>query len=250
MSHDAPTDQELAERFRPVFARIAEGAAQRDLDRQLAHEPVRWLAEAGFGALRVPREFGGLGASVEQHYDLLIELGEADSNLPQALRSHFGFIERLYAEVGPALHEPWLRRIADGAIFGNATTERGDHPLGELDTVLRETPDGWRLSGEKFYSTGTLYADWIQVSARREGRAAAPEGHQTFVLVPATAEGVTREDDWTGFGQRLSASGTTRFDAVAVDPAHIEESIKLDLQSGSLSDLGRHEVAECIGACS
>ncbi|OZI51856.1 acyl-CoA dehydrogenase family protein [Bordetella genomosp. 5] len=221
MSHDAPTDQELAERFRPVFARIAEGAAQRDLDRQLAHEPVRWLAEAGFGALRVPREFGGLGASVEQHYDLLIELGEADSNLPQALRSHFGFIERLYAEVDPALHEPWLRRIADGAIFGNATTERGDHPLGELDTVLRETPDGWRLTGEKFYSTGTLYADWIQVSARREGRAAAPEGHQTFVLVPATAEGVTREDDWTGFGQRLSASGTTRFDAVAVDPAHI-----------------------------
>lgn len=221
MSHDAPTDESLAGRFRPIFARIAEGAAERDLKRELAHEPIRWLAEAGFGAVRVPRAFGGLGGSVEQHYDLLIELAEADSNLPQALRSHFGFIERLYAEVDPARHEPWLRRIAQGAIFGNATTERGDHAIGQLDTVVRQHAEGWHLNGEKFYSTGSLYADWIQVTARREGHPPTLQDHQTFVVVPATAAGVTRVDDWTGFGQRLSASGTTRFDNVALEEDQI-----------------------------
>jgi alkylation response protein AidB-like acyl-CoA dehydrogenase len=36
------------------------------------------------------------------------------------------------------------------------------------------------------------------------------------VLVDADAEGVTQHDDWDGFGQRLTASGTTEFDGVAV----------------------------------
>jgi alkylation response protein AidB-like acyl-CoA dehydrogenase len=36
------------------------------------------------------------------------------------------------------------------------------------------------------------------------------------VLVRGDARGVTRLDDWDGFGQRLTASGTTRFDQVEV----------------------------------
>ena len=118
----APTYAELADRYRPIFAKIAEGAVEREQNRELAHEAVNLLREAGFGALRIPRSQGGGGASLSQLFKLLVELGEADSNLPQILRAHFGFIERLYAEIDPALHAPWLRRAADGAIFGNATT--------------------------------------------------------------------------------------------------------------------------------
>lgn len=219
MSFDSAAYEEMAALFRPVFQRIARGAAQRDHDRQLAHEAVDWLRFVRFGALRVPREYGGFGASIEQLFELLIELAEADSNLPQALRSHFGFVERLYVEIDSQHHELWLRRIAEGAIFGNATTERGDHGVGELSTNLRRTHDGWRLNGEKFYSTGTLYADWIQVTARNDQP--VPENHQTVAIVPATASGVERVDDWFGFGQRLSASGTTRFYDVPVQTDHV-----------------------------
>lgn len=218
-AHVEPSYESLAERFRPIFARIAEGAAQRDNERELAYEAVGWLRDAKFGALRVPQAYGGLGASVEQFYELLIELGEADSNLPQILRSHFGFIERLYAEIDPARHEPWLRLIAEGAIFGNATSEIGTNTLGRLQTTLRRDGDEWRLNGEKFYSTGTLYADWIQVSARIEG--SETSNTQTFVVVAATDPGVARLDDWFGFGQRLSASGTTRFEEVRVEDKNI-----------------------------
>jgi len=160
-----PCSVQLAERFRPVFKRIAQGALQRENDRALAHDAVGWLRDAGFGALRVPVASGGLGASVEQLFELLVELGEADSNLPQVLRAHFGFIERLFAEVDPALHAPWLGRAAAGAIFGNATTELGHGALGNLQTTLRQEDGVWLLDGDKFYSTGTLYADWISVSA-------------------------------------------------------------------------------------
>ena len=219
MSHTPPTDAELAARFRPVFARIAEGAAQREHARALAQDAVGWLRDAGFGALRVPREHGGIGATPEQLYELIIELAEADSNLPQALRAHFGFVERVLVEFTPDQRAPWLRRVADGAIFGNATTEAGEGALGQLQTRVFRENGAWLLSGEKFYSTGTLYADWVAVTVQRDNT--DPAQWRTLALVRTDAPGVTRVDDWNGFGQRLTASGTTRFDRVPVEGAHI-----------------------------
>ncbi|ADU37835.1 acyl-CoA dehydrogenase family protein [Variovorax paradoxus] len=215
----APSSQQLLARFHPIFNRIAVHAAQRENDRELAHEPVAWLNAERFGALRVPVEYGGIGASVEQLYDLLIELGEADSNLPQILRAHFGFIERLFAEIDPSLHGPWMRLAAEGVIFGNATTELGEGALGALQTTLSRDGDAWRLDGDKYYSTGTLYADWISVSAQRLN--ADGSSDRVIALVPSEAEGVERVDDWRGFGQRLSASGTTRFRNVRVKPENV-----------------------------
>ena len=78
--------EQLAARFRPIFARIAEGAVERERNRVLPFEQIKWLKEAGFGAVRIPVEHGGAGASLPQLVQLLIELAEADSNLPQALR--------------------------------------------------------------------------------------------------------------------------------------------------------------------
>lgn len=220
-----PASADLFLRFQPIFDRIAQSALRRESNRTLAYEPVGWLRDAGFGALRVPVSAGGLGASVEQFFDLLIGLGEADSNLPQILRAHFGFIERLFAEADPAQHGPWLRRAAEGSIFGNATTELGHGALGALQTTLRREGDEWLLDGDKFYSTGTLYADWIGVAAQRVGPDESP-GERVLVLVPAEAKGIERVDDWRGFGQRLSASGTTRFRRVRVDPAHVLPSAR------------------------
>ncbi|MDO9357942.1 MAG: acyl-CoA dehydrogenase family protein [Polaromonas sp.] len=215
----APSSEELAARFRPIFQRIAEHATQREIERELAHEPVAWLQAERFGALRVPREHGGIGASVEQLYDLLIELGEADSNLPQILRAHFGFIERLLAEIDPALHGPWMRLAAEGVVFGNATTELGDGSLTTMQTTLRRDGDAWCLDGDKYYSTGTLYADWVSVSAQRVNDDGTSD--RVIALVPAEAQGVERVDDWRGFGQRLTASGTTRFRNVRVKPENV-----------------------------
>ena len=219
MSTPTPHDADLRERFHPIFQRIAEGAAQREHTRELAHEPVRWLREAGFGALRVPVEHGGLGATPEQLFELLIDLAEADSNLPQALRAHFNFVERVLYEFAPEHRVPWLRRVADGAIVGNATTELGDGELGRLQTRLYRESGLWLLEGQKYYSTGTLYADWVAVTAEREG--VEPGTLRTIALVSTRAPGVESIDDWSGFGQRLTASGTTRLHRVPVEPVNI-----------------------------
>jgi alkylation response protein AidB-like acyl-CoA dehydrogenase len=202
----------LAARFRPIFADIAAGAVAREQARELPFSEIERLAQAGFGALRVPVDQGGSGASIRDTFRLLIELGAADSNLVQALRAHFAFVESRLNEEDHAANEWWFRRIATGELVGAAMAER----TAGTDTIVSIRPDGdgWRLSGEKYYCTGTLYADWIHV-------AAGHEDERLGVVVSATSEGVTRIDDWDGFGQRLTASGTTRFENVRVEPENI-----------------------------
>ena len=211
----APDNETLTARFRPIFARIAERAAEREHGRELPFDAVGWLRDARFGALRVPVEYGGFGATVEQFFDLLIELAEADSNLPNIFRAHFGQIERLYAEIDPAQHPVWLQRAAAGEIFGNATTEAGDGALGTQATRITRKNGALRLNGTKYYSSGSLYADWIAATAQLQEDDGSERG--IAVLVRADAPGVERIDDWKGFGQRLTGSGTTRFTDVEVD---------------------------------
>ncbi|MEO9327282.1 acyl-CoA dehydrogenase family protein [Gordonia aurantiaca] len=203
------TDERLDDIFAPIFARIAEGAVAREEDRRLAYDEVAWLREAKFGALRVPVELGGYGATVRQLFRLLIDLATAESNLPQALRVHWSFVEDQLSALPDAEAERWLRKVAEGTLVGNAITEPGAGAIDRYQTRLTPKGDGYRLDGTKYYSTGSLYSDHILVAADKDGE-------RVSVLVDAAAEGVTQHDDWDGFGQRLTASGTTEFNDVEV----------------------------------
>ena len=205
----------LAQRFRGLFNEIRASAAEREVRRILPHDHVRALASAGFTALRVPQEYGGSGATLTELFHLLIELGEADSNVAQSLRSHLGFVEQVLNAPRNPWREAWLQRIAQGTLIGPGRSESGEVEQGKRATQLLQIDGRWILRGTKFYSTGALYADWIDVGAT------AADGKALVVLVPRHAPGVEPLDDWNGFGQRLTSSGTTHYRDVEVDPAQI-----------------------------
>jgi len=117
------SDDDLRARFIPIFEKIAAGAVERERNRALPFDEIGLLREAGFGALRVPVEFGGLGATLRQTFDLLIPLAAADSNLSQALRVHFNIVEELRLNKDELVKARWLKPIADGALVGVAVTE-------------------------------------------------------------------------------------------------------------------------------
>ncbi|HLU59372.1 MAG TPA: acyl-CoA dehydrogenase family protein [Pseudonocardia sp.] len=210
------TDEALDARFGPVYERIAAGALEREAQRRLPFQEVEWLRAAGFGRIRVPEEDGGLGATLTQLFRQLIALGRADSNLPQLLRGHIGFVESRLGHADPDNRKRWLRRIVDGALVGNAQSEESSPSFWQNATTVRRVDGGWRLDGRKFYSTGSLFADWILTTATVDG------DHSAIVLVPATAPGVRRLDDWDGFGQRLTGSGTTVFEDVPIADEDVE----------------------------
>ncbi|GJH35875.1 acyl-CoA dehydrogenase family protein [Paraburkholderia hospita] len=206
----------LANRFRPIFARIAEGAAQRDRSRELPHEAIGWLKDAGFGAVRIPVAHGGAGASLPQLFRLLIELAAADSNLPQALRAHFAFVED-WLNVPPGNERyTWFDRFVSGQLVGSAWSEVGDVAVGTLATKVSRRDGQFVVNGSKYYSTGSIFAEWIDVLAKRE-----EDGADVIAAVSTNQPGVTRKDDWDGFGQTTTGSGTTVFDNAAVDAHNI-----------------------------
>lgn len=198
-------------RLRPVFAEIAEGALAREQSRELPFAQVRALRDAGFGALRVPVECGGAGLSIRQLAEILIELAAADSNLPQIFRGHIAFVEDQLVAPPSTIRDRWLRRFAAGEIVGNAWSEVGSGAIGVSGTVVTPASDGWLIDGSKYYTTGSIFADWIDATARDHN------GESVTVLVPTGQDGVTIVDDWDGFGQRLTGTGTIVFESASVD---------------------------------
>lgn len=207
----------LQARFQPLFEQIGAGAVAREQQRELAFEAVELLRGAGFSALRVPPAHGGSGVSLPVLFGLLIDLAEADSNLPQIVRAHFGFVEGRLSSRDAASQDYWFAKVVAGQLWGAAMAERSDSSTNSVS--LAEGEGGWRLNGEKYYCTGTIYADWVAAVAMHDKDFVS-------VVVAVDAPGVTREDDWDGFGQRLSGSGTTRFDNVAVPEAHVLRRFK------------------------
>lgn len=211
------TDYEaLASRFRPIFSRIADTALDRERTRQLPYEPIQWLKAAGFGAVRVPVSHGGAGASLPQLVRLLIELAAADSNLPQALRGHFAFVEDRLNAPDTANRTRWFQRFVAGELFGNAWTEVGDVKIGDVITVVSRKDGQWVVNGSKYYSTGSLFADWIDVFAVRQDT-----GKHVIAAVSAHQPGVRQFDDWDGFGQRTTGSGTSIFENAIVEAENL-----------------------------
>lgn len=206
----------LGAKYRPVFDRIAEGTVDRERHRTLPVEQITWLKQSGFTALRVPERLGGDGADVPELFGLLIELAAADPNVAQALRGHFAFVEdRLYAPDGPQ-RDAWLRRFAAGEIVGNAVTEVGGVTLGDTATRLTPAPGGgWTITGRKYYATGSIFAEWIDATALD------PDGAEVAAIVATGSAAVTVTDDWAGFGQRLTGSGTVVFDHAPVRAEHV-----------------------------
>jgi alkylation response protein AidB-like acyl-CoA dehydrogenase len=196
--------------FADLFERIRADAAAGERDRRSPAAHIRELARGGFGALRVPCEFGGPGLTLRELFAVVIELAASDSNIAQALRAHFLFVEARRRSTDVTEQARWFGLVTAGRLVGNATVERDTKDIFGFTTRISRTDDGLVLDGRKYYSTGTLYSDWVAVAAQ------GPDDRPVYAVVPVDRAGVELLDDWDGMGQRLTASGTTGFDNVAV----------------------------------
>lgn len=213
----AATFDELAARYRPVFEEIGRESLRRELERELPYAAVELLKRSGFTGVRVPVEFGGDGATLPQLFRLLVELAAADPHVPQALRGHIAFVEDRLNAAPSAERDEWLRRFAAGDLVGNAVTEIGNVALGDTTTRLTDDAEtgGYSISGRKYYTTGSIFAEWIDATAL------TPDGVEVAALVSRASDAVAVSDDWTGFGQRLTGSGTTIFSGAPVRREHV-----------------------------
>src|SRR5690606_17158688 len=98
------------------------------------------IRKARLGAIRLPVELGGGGASIQDLFRVVIRLAEVDSDVAHILRFHYYQVEQFLYSSDSEERDIWLKRVADGDIIGNAYSEFHNKSIRVLETTL--TPDG------------------------------------------------------------------------------------------------------------
>jgi SfnB family sulfur acquisition oxidoreductase len=194
----------LAENFR-------QQSAIRDRERRLPHQELEAFSRSGLWGISVPKAFGGAGVSNITLAEVIRIISAADASLGQIPQNHFYALEVLRVNGSPAQQARLYAEVLAGQRFGNALAELGTKTAHDRTTRLSRDGNGWRINGRKFYATGALYAQRIPTSVVDDS------GVQQLAFVPANAAGLSVIDDWSGFGQRTTGSGSVVFDNVYVE---------------------------------
>ncbi|MGG5290628.1 SfnB family sulfur acquisition oxidoreductase [Pseudomonas shirazensis] len=190
-------------------------SALRDRERRLPHAELELFSRSGLWAISVPKAFGGAGVSYVTLAQVIARIAQADGSLGQIPQNHFYALEVLRVNGTPEQQQRLYAEVLAGRRFGNALAELGTKTAHDRTTRLSRDGDGYRINGRKFYSTGALYAQRIPTSVIDD------DGIQRLAFVPADAPGLQVIDDWSGFGQRTTGSGSVVFDNVWVAAADV-----------------------------
>ncbi|PWB32590.1 SfnB family sulfur acquisition oxidoreductase [Pseudomonas sp. SDI] len=182
----------------------------RDRERQLPYPELSLFSRSGLWGISVPKAFGGAGVSNVTLAKVIARIAQADASLGQIPQNHFYALEVLRVNGSAEQQQRLYGEVLAGRRFGNALAELGTKTAHDRTTALSRDGAGYRINGRKFYATGALYAQRIPTSVIDE------QGRQQLAFVPADNAGLTVIDDWSGFGQRTTGSGSVVFDNVYV----------------------------------
>ncbi|MCU9531058.1 SfnB family sulfur acquisition oxidoreductase [Pseudomonas mosselii] len=214
-------DEEALQAARELAEVARQQAAKRDQQRKLPWAEIEQFTRSGLGSISVPKAFGGPEVSFATIAEVFRLISAADPALGQIPQNQFGILQLVRLTATQAQQAVIFRSVLDGWRIGNAGPERGTKDTLTLKARLTRDGDGYRISGEKFYSTGALYAHWVVVKALDD------DGRQRLAFVRRGSPGLRIVDDWSGFGQRTTASGTVLLDQVPVDADLVVDNWRL-----------------------
>ncbi|MBI6851702.1 SfnB family sulfur acquisition oxidoreductase [Pseudomonas cichorii] len=209
-------------------------AARRDQERKLPWSEIELFTRSGLGSISVPKAYGGPQVSFATIADVFRIISAADPALGQIPQNQFGILHLLQDGATEQQKKALFQSVLDGWRIGNAGPERGTQNTLELKARITADGDRFVINGQKFYSTGALFAHWVAVKALDD------EGRQVMAFVKRGSPGLSIVDDWSGFGQRTTASGTVLLDNVPVEAEHVIANWRLALTpniQGAVSQL-------------
>ncbi|MBA1323213.1 MULTISPECIES: SfnB family sulfur acquisition oxidoreductase [Pseudomonas] len=204
-------DAEALQAAHELAAVARANASKRDQQRKLPWAEIELFTRSGLGSISIPKAFGGADVSFVTVAEVFRVISAADPALGQIPQNQFGMLQLLRLTASEAQQALIFGSVLNGWRIGNAGPERGSKDTLTLKARISRDGDAYRISGEKFYSTGALFAHWVAVKALDD------EGRQRLAFVRRGSPGLRIVDDWSGFGQRTTASGTVLLDQVPVE---------------------------------
>ena len=209
-AHIIQTDAEALEIAYDLAQQFKTHSIQRDAERILPFNEIEAYSQSGLWAITVPKEYGGADVSSYTVAQIIALISGVDGSIGQIPQNHFYALEVLRNTGTEEQKLKLYSEVLQGARFGNALAEFKTKNAAQKQTSILKTNQGFEVNGEKFYCTGSLFAQRIPTLVKDENN------REFLAFIPRDSAGIELIDDWSGFGQRTTGSGTVKFNHVAV----------------------------------
>lgn len=196
-----------------VTRRLAATAEAYDRSAEFPHANFDILAREQLIGLTVSARYGGGGAGLSESMRVLRAVAKGEPSTALILFMTYAYYGQASRAQGwpPHIYERLAREcVAGSGLIGGLRVEpelgtpvRGGLPK----TVARRTREGWALTGNKIYSTGSTGLSWFSVWARTDEQ---PPRVGNF-LVAADSPGITILPAWDHLGMRATVSHEVAF---------------------------------------
>lgn len=208
-------DQEAIQIAHNIALSFKAEASIRDHERRLPLKEIQAYSQSGLWGINIPKQYGGAEVSYKTLAEVVKIISSVDSSLGQIAQNHWAFIEHVRLDATEEQKQFFFDQILKGHRFGNAFSEKNSKTVADLTTRIEFKEDHAVINGQKFFATGALLAHWIPVVAINQ------DGQPFAALVPQHTSGLEIINDWSGFGQRTTASGSVTLHNVHVDLKYI-----------------------------
>lgn len=225
----------------PVISQtLAKSAAEVDRRGAFPAENFSLLRQHGLLSLALPVSAGGSGAGLAACRAVIAAVAQGEPSTALILIMQYLNARRLGDDSRwPASLRSQVAQsmVEQGALINalRVEPELGTPARGGLPaTTARRGTDGWRISGEKIYSTGSVGLSWFLVWARSDD----DDPLVGAWLVPASAPGIHIKEEWDHLGMRATCSHRVVLEDVWVP---LENAVNVSRWSAPRADLNDDE---------
>jgi acyl-CoA dehydrogenase len=159
-------------------------------------EFVAALTDAGYLGALIPEEYGGGGATLTEASIILEEISASGGN-PSACHAQMYIMGTLLRHGSDEQKQQYLPQLADGSLRlqAFAVTEPGaGSETTRIRTKAEKVDGGWRVNGQKIWTSRALYSDLMLLLARTtpyDDCVKKTDGLSTFLIDMRKVEGIT-----------------------------------------------------------
>lgn len=229
------------------------------LEEQVASEDgiptdvVQEMRDMGLFGLTIPEEYGGLGITVAEEVELMMELTWASAAFRSLIAMNLGVgSQGILLDGTEAQRREWLPGIASGeviAAFALTEPDSGSDSAG-LRTTARLVGDEYVISGSKRFISNAPLAGVFTVMAKTAPERLPGNAHISAFIVPAGTPGLRIGSKDKKMGHAGAATADVYFDDVRIPRASLLGGVegKGFVTAMKALDRGRINIsALCVG---
>ncbi len=214
-AHRIRSAAEALEIAQQLALQFAQEAGLRDREGFLPLDEVDVYSQSGLWGINIPHAYGGPQLSYATVAEVIATIAAADPNIAQVTQNHLVLSAHIALDGTEQQKRDLFELVLQGYRFGNAFSELNSRNVAAFETKVVDLGDEVEVNGQKFYTTGALLAHLVPIVAVDES------GKAYIVFADRDAPGLTVINDWSGFGQRTTASGSVKIERVRVAKSRV-----------------------------